>query len=84
MISQYLHLHKTIVEYPGSPKYCMEFTENIKEIRLKEMKSKTVGDLLWSLHLVACMEFNNWMMNWCLFLYVITFKYIDIFPENEP
>ena len=58
MISQYLHLHKTIVEYPGSPKYCMEFTENIKEIRLKEMTSKTVGGLFFTIVLIAHVESN--------------------------
>ena len=34
-----------------------------KEIRLKEMTSQTVGGLFSTLHLVACMESNNWLMN---------------------
>ena len=40
---------------------------NTKEIGLKEMTRQTIGGLFSTLHLVTCMESNNWLMKWCLF-----------------
>ena len=36
---------------------------NTKEIGLKEMTRQTIGGLFSTLHLVTCMESNNWLMN---------------------
>ena len=39
----------------------------IQEIQHKETALETVWGLFKTLHLVACMESNDWLMNWCLF-----------------
>ena len=37
-----------------------------KKTQYKEMVLETVGGLFITLHLIACMESNNWLMNCCL------------------